>query len=201
MGRAAIKLLALCLCFWIGGCAVATQITNSPRSSTEQRLLVHALNRAFMGLDASRFVGKTVAVEFHGLTPDKDFAREFFVAWLHRHGARSAALSRPAQLHLKVFATVLAVDRGQSFFGTPSFTVPVLGFSVPEIPVFRNVRHLGYVEVKVSTTDAETGDFIAETPAAIGKAQHDDYTLFIVVHFTHSDLDNPRWDFGPVDTE
>ena len=192
------KIGALFLCFLITGCSVATQITSSPRSSIEQKLLVQALERSFNALDPSLFINKTVAVEFYGLTSDKDFARELFIAWLQKHRARTAAVSREPQLRLKVFASVLAVDRGQSFFGTPSFTVPLVGFSVPEIPVFRDVKHVGHAEIKVSITHAETGDFIAESPTVIGKAHHDNYTLFIIIQFTHKDLDKPGWDFGPL---
>jgi hypothetical protein len=199
--RNACKSLLLVVCLYLAGCAVATQITNSPRSGVEQKLVVQALERAFNGLDASLFKTKTVTVEFYGLTPDKDFARELFVAWLQKQGARIAGVSREPELHLKVFAPVIAVDRGQSFFGTPSFTVPVVGFSVPEIAVFKDVRHLGHAEIKISTTNVRTGEFVAESATAIGKAHHDDYTLLIVIHFTHTDLDKPDWDFGTLDSQ
>ena len=64
---------------------------------------------------------------------------------------------RQAQPQLKVFAPVLAVDQGQSFVGAPSFTVPVLGFAIPEISLFKNVKHSGHAEVKIYTIDAATG--------------------------------------------
>jgi hypothetical protein len=201
MRRSTTRSLSLCLCFYIAGCAVATQITNTPRSSIEQKLLVRALERALAGLDASPFKDKTVAVEFHGLTPDQDFAREFFVAWLQSQRVRMAAGARQAQLRLKVFASVLAVDRGQTFIGAPSFTVPIVGFVVPEIPVFRDLRHTGHAEIKVSATDADSGEFIRESPTAIGKARHDDYTILIVGRFTHTDLEKPEWEFGEMTGE
>ena len=191
-----LKTAALLLCLFAAGCAVATQITNSPRSSIEQKLLVQALDRSFNELDPSLFRDKTVTVEFYGLTADKDFARELFVAWLQKQGARVTALSREAQLKLKVFASVLAVDRGQSFFGTPAFTVPIVGFSMPEIPVFKSVRYVGHAETKISTTDADSGNFVAESPIALGMAEHSNYTVLILAHFTHTDVDKPKWDFG-----
>jgi hypothetical protein len=81
------KLLGAWLCFLASGCAVATQITPTARSSIEQKLLVQALERAFDGLDSQLVKGKTIAVEFYGLTPDKDFARELFIAHLQSEGA------------------------------------------------------------------------------------------------------------------
>lgn len=98
--------------FLISACAVSTQITNTPRSSFEQRLLVRALERAIAGLDAQQFKGKTAAIDFFGLTADKDFAKEFVTAWFQSQGVRIATNGGQAQLHLKVFASALAVDQG-----------------------------------------------------------------------------------------
>jgi hypothetical protein len=196
MLRTAIKNLSLWLCLCAGGCAVSTQITNTPRSSIEQKLLVRALERALGGLDVQQFKGKTVSVEFYGLTPDKDFAREFFIAWLQSQRVRIAESPTPAQLRLKVFASVLAVDRGQSFVGAPSFTVPLVGFVVPEIPLFRDVKYMGQAEIKISTTNDETGEFVSESAPAVGRSNHDDYTVLIIVHFTHTDLEEEKWDLG-----
>jgi len=71
---------------------------------------------------------------------------------------------RQAQLQLKVFAPVLAVDQGQSFVGSPSFTVPVLDFAIPEISLFKDVKHSGHAEVKIYTIDAVTGKFVDQSP-------------------------------------
>lgn len=180
----------------VAGCAVSTQITNTPRSSIEQQLLVRALERALANLDAQQFRGKTVAVDFYGLTTDKDFAKEFFTAWLQSQRVRIAADPRQAQLRLKVFASVLGVDQGQSFFGAPAFTVPLIGFVVPEIPLFKDVQHSGHAEIKIATIDSETGEFVDESAPSVGTANHDDYTILIVVHFTRSDLEKQKWDLG-----
>ena len=76
------RLLILCLFMLLTGCAVSTQISNAQRSSVEQQLLVRSFERALATLDTQGFKGKTVAVDFYGLTPDKDFMKEFFTAWL-----------------------------------------------------------------------------------------------------------------------
>ncbi|TMA64577.1 MAG: hypothetical protein E6J73_06930 [Deltaproteobacteria bacterium] len=195
---ARFKNLSLCvLSFLIVGCAASPQITNTQRSSTEQELLVRALERAMAGLDVQKIKDKTVAVDFYGLTPDKDFAKEYFTAWLQAQRVRVAVDPKQAQLRLKVFASVLAVDQGQSFLGTPAFTVPLIGFVMPEIPLFKDIEHSGHAEIKISMTDGQTGDFVDETPPAVGKAEHNDYTLLIVIHFTRSDLEKQQWDLGP----
>jgi hypothetical protein len=183
--------------FLFGGCAVSTQVTNTPRSSVEQQLLVRSFERAFAGLNTESFKGKTVAVDFYGLTSDRDFASEFFTAWLQSQQVQIVTNPKEAELRLKVFAPVLAVDQGQSFFGAPSFTVPVLGFAVPEIPLFKDVRHSGHAEVEIYTLDADSGKFIDKSATAVGAAQYDDYTLLLVINFTRTDVDKPTWAWQP----
>jgi hypothetical protein len=191
------RILTLCLFVWLAGCAVSTKITSTQRSTVEQQLLVRSLERALATLDVQPVRGKTVAVEFYGLTPDKDFAREFFTAWLQGQGVRIATDPKQAQLRLKVFASVLGVDQGQSFIGAPSFTVPLLGFAVPEIPLFKDVRHSGHAEIEIYTIDDVTGEFVDKSLPAIGEAQHDDYTILLVVNFTRSDVKKQPWDWAP----
>ena len=58
------------------GCATSIQVGNTPRSSIEQRLLISSFERALARLDTQKFNGKTVTVDFYGLTPDKDLAKE-----------------------------------------------------------------------------------------------------------------------------
>ncbi len=180
----------------LSGCAVTAQITNTPRSTVEQQLLARALERAMANLDVSAFAGKTVFVEFAGLTPDKDFAREYFIAWLESRQARVTANPAQAELRLKVIASVIGVDQGQNFIGSPAFTVPLIGFTVPEIAVFKDVKHNGYAELKIFAIDAASGNFVSESAPAVGKSNHDDFTLLIVVHFTRTDLEKEKWDLG-----
>ena len=197
MLKTSSRILILYFFVPLAGCAVSTQITNTPRSSIEQRLLVRSLERALATLDTQQFKGKTVTVDFYGLTPDKDFAREFFTAWLQGQHIRIANDPKEAQLRLKVFASVLGVDQGQSFVGAPSFTVPLMGFVVPEIPLFKDVRHSGHSEIEIYTIDAGSGEFVDKSPPAIGEAKYDDYTILIVINFTRSDVDKQKWDWEP----
>src|SRR5215510_5828008 len=192
------RLLFLCFFVLFTGCAISTQISNTQRSGVEQRLLVRSFERALAALDTQEFKGKTVTVDFYGLTPDKDFMKEFFTAWLQGHQVQIATDRKQAQLQLKVFAPVLAVDQGQSFVGAPSFTVPVLGFAIPEISLFKDVKHSGHAEVKIYTIDADSGKFFGQSPPAIGEAQYDDYTIMIVVHFTRTDLETHKWGWQPA---
>src|SRR5207245_10295323 len=109
------RILILCLFVLLTGCAVSTQISNSPRSSIEQRLLVRSFERALATLDTQEFKGKTASVDFYGLTGDKDFTKEFLIAWLQEHQVQIATDPKQAQLHLKVFTHILSVDNELTF--------------------------------------------------------------------------------------
>ena len=108
---------------------------------------------------------------------------------------------KKAQLQLKVFAPVLAVDQGQSFVGSPSFTVPILGIQIPEVAVYKNVEHSGHAEVEIYAIDQDSGKFTGKSAPAIGETRYDDYTVLIVVHFTRSNIEdnaeNQKWGWQP----
>lgn len=130
------KFSSLFVSLWLAGCSASTQVTHTQRSSIEQRLLVRSLDRSLDQLDTVA-LQETVAVDFYGLTPDKDFAKEFCIAWLQGRRIKVVADPSRADVRLKVFAPVLGVDQGQSFFGMPSLTVPFLGVTMPEIALFK----------------------------------------------------------------
>jgi len=196
MRRIALGILLLCsVSFLVGGCAVSPQITNTPRSSIEQELLVSSLERGFETLETQHLAGATVTVDFYGLTPDKDFAKEFLIAWLQAHRVHIVTDPKEAQLRVKVFAPVLGVDQAQSFIGTPSFTVPFLGVTIPEIPLFRDVRHVGHAALESYTLEEDGGKFLDRSPTAMGQSTYDDYTVLIIIHFTRSDMEKSKWDW------
>jgi hypothetical protein len=196
MRRIALGILLLCsVSFLVGGCAVSPQITNTPRSSIEQELLVSSLERGFETLETQHLAGATVTVDFYGLTPDKDFAKEFLIAWLQAHQVHIVNDPKEAQLRVKVFAPVLGVDQAQSFIGTPSFTVPFLGVTIPEIPLFRDVRHVGHAALESYTLEEDGGKFLDRSPTAMGQSTYDDYTVLIIIHFTRSDMEKSKWDW------
>jgi len=197
MPKIAFGVLILCsVSLLVEGCAVSPQIKNTARSSIEQDLLVSSLERGFETLDTQRLAGATVIVDFYGLTPDKDFAKEFFIAWLPAHQVHIVTDPKEAQLRVKVFAPVLGVDQAQSFIGTPTFTVPFLGVTIPEIALFKDVKHSGHTALESFTIDEDSGKFLEKSPTAVGHSEYDDYTVLIVIHFSRNDIQQRKWDLG-----
>lgn len=187
---ASLRVLAAALTILAAGCA-STRVTQTARSGTEQELLVRSLDRAVARLDLSRFTGKRVALNLYALTADQGFATEFVTSRLEAKGAEVVPDAAKADLRLKIFATVLAVDQGQTLLGIPATVLPVLAYPIPEIALFKWVRNRGHSEVEIFTYDPRTDRFIDATPAGVGRAKYDEFTILIFISFTHGDLDKP----------
>jgi len=85
------------------GCATSNQVSSTARSSIEERLLISSFEQALARLDTQEFKGKSVTVDFYGLTADKDFAKEFFTAWLQGQQVQIATDPKQAQLEIALF--------------------------------------------------------------------------------------------------
>ena len=188
MNRKVTTIVSFFAVISIAGCATM-QVTNTPRSSIEQQLLISSLERALAALDTEPLQEKRVAIDFYGLTPDKDFAKEFCTAWLQAKHVRLANNAREAELHLKIFAPVLGVDQGAAFLGLPSVTVPILGFTTPEIALFKSVTHEGRAAVQIYMFDDASGQFIDKSPVGKGATSYNEYTILILIHYKRSDMD------------
>ena len=183
----ALALMAMLLVL-AAGCS-ARQVTLTDRSGIEQELLVRSLERAVAGLDVSRLTGRRVALELYALTKDQAFARQFVAARLERRGVDVTADTSQADLRLKVFATVLGVDRGETLLGIPALQVPVVAVPIPEIALFKWVRHRGAAEIQVYAYEPRTDRLVGDVPAALGRSKYDQFTVLLVIGFTVTDLD------------
>lgn len=140
-------------------------MTQTKRSGTELELLVQSLERALAHLDHSCFTGKRVALKLYALTPDQGFATEFVTSRLEAKSVEVVPDAAKADLRLKIFARVLAVDQGQTLVGIPALVVPVLGYPIPEIALFKWVRNRGHSEVEIFSYDPHTDQFPRRHPS------------------------------------
>jgi hypothetical protein len=170
------------------GCS-AREVTVTRRSGVEQELLVRSLERAIARLDVGPFRGRRVALELLALTEDQAFAREFVTARLQRRGIDVVRDATKAELRLKVFATVLGVDRGETLLGIPALQAPIVSVPIPEIALFKWERYRGAAEMQVYVYDPRTDQLVGDVPAALGRAKFDRFRLLLVIGFTVSDLD------------
>ncbi len=195
MRRGGARLAAALLALLVAGCSTR-QFTISERSAVEQELIVRALERAVAHVDTQALAGHHVTLELHGLTKDQAFAKAFVAARLTARGVAVAADAAHADRRLVVLASILGIDRGESFLGIPAVQVPVLAVPIPEIPLFKWVRNRGRAEVQIYAYDAATGRFLDRIPDGVGRSKFDEFTLLLVVSFSVSDLDERPGEAG-----
>lgn len=180
--------LSLLLSFFFCACSAATRVISPQRPAIEQRLLVRSLERALAQLDTGPLKGKQVFIDLYGLTSDQEFARQLLFVTLREQGVRIANQRDKAELELKVFTSVLGVDQANSFIGIPPLIVPVVNVPVPELSLYRVIQNRSMSEIKIYAFDARSGDFVEKSPAAVGTAKYDDYTILLFISFTVTDL-------------
>ncbi|MFC1816978.1 hypothetical protein ACFL0M_13820 [Thermodesulfobacteriota bacterium] len=94
---------------------------------------------------------------------------------------------KKGDLSLRVLLDVLAVDNSETLFGTPPFTF--IGFPIPALALYRNVRNRGRTEVQIYALDQRGEALVDEFPTGIGVAKYDLYTIMFVFRWTSTDLD------------
>jgi hypothetical protein len=180
-------LAAALLSVLLGGCSVTTGLVPTQPPGVTQQLVIRSLERALAGLYVHRFEGRGVDVAVFAHAGNEAFVNEFVMSWLKAHGVRT--VSTNPELRLKVFATVLGTDRGETLVGLPSFQAPILNVPFPEIALFKWSRNRGQTELRVFAFDGKTDDFVDQLPLGIGHSKSDDFTVLLFIGFSSSDLD------------
>jgi len=172
-----------------GGCAGSSQLIPTQPSAVTQQLVVRSLERALTQLDVSRFAGRKVSIELTSQSYGaQSFAKEFVATWLEARGVR--VTSDSPDLTLKVIASVLGTDRGETFFGIPQLQSTLIGIPTPEISLFKWVRNRGLTEMSVFAFDARTNTFLETVGPGIGRSMQDDVTILIIINFTRTDVED-----------
>jgi hypothetical protein len=67
---------------------------------------------------------------------------------------------------------------------------------VPEIPLYKDVKYSGHAEIKITTIDGETREFVGDSAPAVGQANYDAFTILVVINFTRTDFEMRQSDLG-----
>jgi hypothetical protein len=186
---ATVALIGLAL-VGLTGCVSSVQLTPFQPSAVTQQLVIRSLERALAQLDTSRLAGRKVSVDLYAQIPAAQaFVKEFVVAWLQARNVKVAVGTRE-QLALKVFASAVGSDRGETFVGIPSMQVPVIGVPIHEIAIFKWARNRGLTEIVGYVFDGTTEALVDTIGPGIGNSKQDDFTFVVVINFTVTDLED-----------
>ena len=189
VARALTRGLVVVALTTLQGCTTSSQLIPTQPSAVTQQLVVRSLERALTQLDVSRFAGRKVSVELTTQSYGaQSFAKEFVTMWLEARGVM--VTSESPDLTLRVIASVLGTDRGQTFFGIPPLNSTLLGVPTPEVSLFRWVRNRGLTEMSFFVFDARTNTFLETVGPGIGRSKQDDVTVLIIINFTLTDVED-----------
>jgi len=68
--------------------------------------------------------------------------------------------------------------------------------TMPEIPLFRTVRHSGHAVLETLSDQRRQRHVDREGSNSDGHSEYNDYTILILLHFTNTDLEKDKWDWG-----
>ena len=179
------------LCF-LSACGVTRDASKSPRAATEQLLLSQAVERSLEDVSIPLLKDASVVMEVAGLTPDQFYVRDAVAGHLAKSvGARIVDRRDNAKYVVRVMVQALGTELDQSFFGMPQLQGGLIPIALPELPLYKFVREVGYVRYGMNIYDAATGKLALATPWYTKTAAWRQYTIFIFLTFRTSTLTDP----------
>jgi hypothetical protein len=176
----------------LSACGVSREVSKSQRAATEQLLLSQALERSFEEVSVPMLKGATVLMEVAGLTPDQFYVRDAVAGHLARtHGVRIVDRREAARYVVRVMVQALGTELDQSFFGMPQVQGGFLPIAIPELPLYKFFRQIGYVRYALHVYDAASGTLALATPWYTKTAASRQYTILFFLTFRTSTLTDP----------
>ena len=201
----------------LAACALTLEPSRTPRTSTEQLLLSHAITRSVKHLAIPLPPHEPVVVEIAGFPNDRTVMQTHFLgaAGLRtpaefpvipghasdlpvvqgkiegRLGELGLTLSpqrTDAHYFLRVIVEALGTDQGESFIGMPPVQSVLLPFALPELTLFKAQRQRAYSRFTIDIYDARTGELIRSMPWHEGSAYYNQYTVLFFFTFEGTDL-------------
>lgn len=184
-----VILLATCL---LSACAPTRDTSKSLRSATEQLLLSQAVERSLEEVTVPMLKDATVVLEVAGLTSDQFYVRDALAAHLAgKVGAKIRNQQADAKYLVRVMVQALGTELDQSFFGMPQVEGGLIPIALPELPLYKFVRQVGYVRYALHVYDIATGQLALATPWFTKTAASRQYTVLFFFTFRTSTLIDP----------
>ncbi len=182
-------LVAACL---LPGCGVSRDSSKSPRAATEQLLLAQAVERSFEDVTVPILKDAPVVMEVAGLTPDQFYVRDAVAGHLAKsQGVRVMDRRDQAKYVVHLMVQALGTELDQSFFGMPQVQGGLIPIALPELPLYKFIREIGYVRYGMNIYEATSGKLALATPWYTKTAAWRQYTIFIFLTFRTSTLTDP----------
>jgi hypothetical protein len=176
----------------LSACGVSRDASKSPRAATEQLLLAQAVERSLDDVSIPLLKDASAVMEVAGLTTDQYYVRDAVAGHLARTlGTKIVDTRSQAKYVVHVMVQALGTELDQSFFGMPQVQGGLIPIALPEIPLYKFIREIGYVRYSMNIYEAATGKLALATPWYTKTAAWRQYTIFIFLTFRTSTLTDP----------
>jgi hypothetical protein len=176
----------------LSACGVSRDASKSPRAATEQLLLSQAVERSLEDVSVPVLKDAAVVMEVAGLTPDQYYVRDAVAGHLAKTlGTKIVDTRSQAKYVVHVMVQALGTELDQSFFGMPQVQGGLIPIALPELPLYKFIREIGYVRYSMNIYEAATGRLALATPWYTKTAAWRQYTIFIFLTFRTSTLTDP----------
>lgn len=189
--RGAIHLLLLLVPFFLLGCATSN-MTNPPRSATEQLLLSTAADRAIAGMHLAELNGKRVFVDTNYLDGyDYKYALGAIRDACSRSGGLLVGAVTNSEIVVEPRSGALSTDSNDSIIGIPQTAVPIPfagTITLPELAIYKNARQNSIAKLALLIYETDSGQHVYSTGPAVGRAYNRYYKLLSFITWTRTDI-------------
>lgn len=189
-----LKMAAPVLCILAAGC-INPRTTNTGRSSVEQGLLSHAVERSVHSMVFGSYAGKKAVLDYSKLATqvDKEYLCGVFETHLANSGIKIVEKADQAQIRIRLLCGVLATDYTELNIGTPAFPIPVpytsLNVCVPELSIFKRFSRTGTCRITAVIYDTKTDQLLATHQGIQSRTFYNNWVALMLIPYVTRDIE------------
>ena len=167
-------------------------VTEPPRSVTEQLLLSTAADRAVKDVDLTPIVGKRVYIEEEYFESyDAGYAKGAIREMISSGGAFIMENREDAESIVEIRSGGLGIDKRDLLFGIPGLVLPIPfagNIETPEIALYKSVKADSVGKFALFAYDRESGEFQHSTGGLPGYAKFHHYKFLGFISWRSTDI-------------
>jgi hypothetical protein len=180
------------------GCA-ESNVTNPPRSVTEQLLLSTAMDRALNTVPLTIFAGKKIFLDGSYFDSyDSKYMLGAIRDALSRNGAILGSNATNCDIIVEARSGALSTDSSQTLLGIPNTGVPIPlagTLQIQELALYKASRQNSIAKIGLLAYSRNSGEHIFSSGPMVGRAFNTYYKLLFMIQWTSTDLPEKKWYF------
>lgn len=179
------------LAVFLAGCSTYN-MTNPPRSVTEQLLLSTAADRAIAQVSLTALVNKKIYVDgTYFDSYDPKYVLGSIRDAISRAGGLLVASASNSDIIVEARSGALSIDESSSLIGLPQtgLPIPLTGvLSIPEIALYKGDHQHAIAKLALLAYDAHNFQHVLSSGPMVGKSKNTYYKLLGFIQWTSTDI-------------